>query len=257
MELVEPETELGLEKKLIQRGGNANLINAASSLQLVALVRNRGSQWIFTTVAISSAFIFCFPPQVVYGKQSNSKKSVRMIGCTKNLPVGSVITDDLLKIISVNREDRPADAVYDPWIAIGRRALKPLKKGQIMNFSQIFPNDLLTAPNRALILKMQGDYSLIAQDPDRDLNALVPVLRASRNVKAGKSISARDFVVVKVKENNCPADAVGDLWVVVGREAIHSIRAHENVYFHDIIPAAQWRQWLKGCRVLPSTESAK
>jgi flagella basal body P-ring formation protein FlgA len=166
------------------------------------------------------------------------------VRCTKNISLGSTIASDSLKIINIDKRERPADAIYDPWIAIGRKATKSLTKGEVVHFSDALSPDLLVASHRNGILKMQGDYSTRVEDPNRRPSVLIPVLRSAHDIPAGATISAADLVTDKIKEKNCPGDAVGDLWVVVGRKAVHSIKAHQYVIYLDTIPTAEWLQWL-------------
>lgn len=194
---------------------------------------------VFIAIIVSS-----LAPMSANGEQPIPNRLVSLIQCSNNIARGSTITSDSLKTVRVAQKDRPPDAIYDRWIAIGRKATKPLTKGQVMHFSDALSPDLLEASNRNCILKMQGDCSTRTEDSNRSTSVLISVLRSAHNIPAGATISAADLVTAKIKEKNCPGDAVGDLWVVVGRKAVHSIKAHEYVIYLDTIPTAEWLQWL-------------
>lgn len=196
---------------------------------------------VFSAIIVSS-----LAPMSANGEQPIPNRLVSLIQCSKNIAVGSTITSDSLKTVRVTQKDRPPDAIYDRWIAIGRKATKPLTKGQVMHFSDALSPDLLEASNRECIMRMQGDYSTRTEDSNRSPSVLISVLRSAHNIPAGATISAADLVTAKIKEKNCPGDAVGDLWVVEGRKAIHPIKASEYIYYHDAIPPAEWRKWLQG-----------
>lgn len=196
---------------------------------------------VFSAIIVSS-----LAPMSANGEQPIPNRLVSLIQCSKNIAVGSTITSDSLKTVRVTQKDRPPDAIYDRWIAIGRKATKPLTKGQVMHFSDALSPDLLEASNRECIMRMQGDYSTRTEDIDRSIYALIPILRSAHDIPAGATISAVDLVTDQIKEVNCPGDSVGDLWVVEGRKAIHPIKASEFIYFHDAIPPAEWRKWLQG-----------
>lgn len=196
---------------------------------------------VFIAIIVSSP-----APVSANGEQPIPNRLVSLIQCSNNISVGSIINGDSLKTVRVAQQESLADAVYDPWIAIGRKATKSLTKGQILHFSDVLPPDLLVASNRNCILKMQGDCSRRTEDSNRSLSVLIPVLRSAHDIPAGASITAADLVTAKTKEENCPGDAVGDLWVVAGRKAIHSIKAHEYVTYQDTIPPSEWRKWLQG-----------
>ena len=183
-------------------------------------------------------------PMSANGEQPIPSRLVSFIECSKNIARGSTITSDTLKTVIVAQKDRSPDAIYDRWIAIGRTATKSLTKGQVVHFSDALSPDLLVASNRECIMRMQGDYSTRTEDIDRSIYALIPILRSAHDIPAGATISAVDLVTDQIKEVNCPGDAVGDLWVVVGRKAVHSIKAHEYVTYLDTIPTAEWLQWL-------------
>lgn len=191
-------------------------------------------------VLISSLF-----PGCVYAEQSTNQLQP-MFRCTRNISEGSTITSDYLKRVLVTKTERPADAIYDPWIAIGRKANKFLAKGQVVHFSDVFSPDMLVASNRDAVLRMQGDFFTRPGDINRSIDALIPILRSAHDIPAGAAISAADIASDQIKEMNCPGDAVGDIWVVLGRKAAHTIKANEYIYYHEVIPPAEWRKWLEG-----------
>lgn len=55
-----------------------------------------------------------------------------------------------------------------------------------------------------------------------------------------------DLAVRQIEERKCPGDALGDIWIAAGRVAVHPIKAHEFVFYHEVIPPTQWRKWLTG-----------
>ncbi|MFA6208885.1 MAG: SAF domain-containing protein [Candidatus Obscuribacterales bacterium] len=191
------------------------------------------SKRVVIAVLISSLF-----PGCVYAEQPKSNHLLPMYRCTQNISEGSTITSDYLKRVLVTKTERPADAIYDPWIAIGRKANKSLAKGQVVHFSDAFSPNMLEAPDRDAILRMHGESS--------SFHALVPILRAAHDIPAGATISAADIVSDQIKEKNCPGSSVGDIWVVLGRKAAHTIKANEYIYYHEVIPPAEWRKWLEG-----------
>jgi len=93
---------------------------------------------------------------------------------------------------------------------------------------------------------MQGDFFTRPGDINRSIDALIPILRSAHDIPAGATISVADLITDQIKEMNCPGDAVGDIWVVLGRKTAHTIKANEYIYYHEVIPPAEWRKWLEG-----------
>ncbi len=171
-------------------------------------------------------------------------RSVRVVYCVKNVPASAIITEESLTTKLIDQSERPTDALYDPWIAIGRPAEKKLEEGYPVIFQQVFSKEQLKSANTMYIQKVQGDYGLYPERADRDLQQKIPVVCSSRNISAGTVIDPSDLIIRRVEERKCPGDALGDLRIAAGREAIQDIKAGEFVYYNQVIPPAQWSSWL-------------
>ncbi|MBX9769727.1 MAG: flagella basal body P-ring formation protein FlgA [Candidatus Obscuribacterales bacterium] len=159
-----------------------------------------------------------------------------MVVCNKDLPAGAVVTGDSVRTIQTDRI-LPRDSIYDVWIALGRVTQKPLSKGEPVLFHQILPNSILNSTPKNYLRSTRLDRN--SQDK-------LSILTATRNISIGEVIEQKDLSIGEIEVNKCPADALGDTWIAVGRTAIQPIGKGEMIYYHEVIPAEQWQQWLSG-----------
>ncbi len=176
--------------------------------------------------------------------KANEQPLVKVVYCTKSVAANKVVTGDCLKRKFVDRNVRSKDALYDTWIAIGRRAVKPLTAGKQVLFDQVFPESILTTANKMHILQLQGHPSLHAEEMEQDRQ--IPVVRSLKDISTGSVTLPANLRVEQIRESRCPSDAVGDIWIASGRVTSQPIKAGEIVYYHQVIPSVQWTQWLEG-----------
>ena len=169
-------------------------------------------------------------------KASQSDRKIKVVYCTRDVQAGSVIGLNSVTFRIIAEHARPPGAVYDIFIAVGRRATKPLSKGKPVLFEQCFSKfELRSAP---LIRQLQHRLFLYAEEIDRDLHRKVPILQAVKDLKAGANIDLSDFKALEIEELKLPGQAVGDIWIVLGRKAVIPIRARDYIFYHEVIPFA-------------------
>ncbi len=162
-------------------------------------------------------------------------RQVRVVYCRKSLPTGEIVTHDCLEVRIVKESERPVDAVYDEFIALERQTQEPLVSGQPVLFRYVFPRTVLST-NSNILRRMQGQQNDRVEFDETNGERLIPIVRCIRDVPAGATISPSSFAIERIKVKHCPGEALGDLWIAIGRKAIHPIQAGEFLCYSYVIP---------------------
>ncbi|HEY9778429.1 MAG TPA: SAF domain-containing protein [Planktothrix sp.] len=69
---------------------------------------------------------------------------VPTVYATKDIPLNTIVTYDAMRTVhNYDEAHLPANAIGDPWIAVGRTARRTIRKGELLDFSDVFPRDEL------------------------------------------------------------------------------------------------------------------
>lgn len=71
-------------------------------------------------------------------------RKIPTVRSNRVIPKGTLITLDALTTThEFDEAHLPANPIDDPWIAVDRRALRNIPKGELVDFSDVFPRYLL------------------------------------------------------------------------------------------------------------------
>jgi flagella basal body P-ring formation protein FlgA len=204
------------------------------------------------SILISSDAI-CIPKETEDNRTSLKSKSrawlstqtkVKLIRAVKDISVGEVVNLNDVQQFVVDAKKRPPGTIYDMWIAIGRAATKRIAKKAPILFSDVLPESLVRSDSE--IDKRIAPENLYQESVEQDPYRKIPIVYCIKSISLGARVTANALTVKQIEAARCPADAVGDIWIAVGRSAKSSIKAGEVLFYHQVIPEKQWKPYFPG-----------
>ncbi len=188
---------------------------------------------------ITALAVFCSTAGASYSQEiqrdcQSSQNSYRVVYVNNDIEKDSIIELTSLRSALKTSADTPVDSIYDPFIAAGRQAAIKLEKGMQLRFSHCFSKSHLLLSER--INKLQDRFSLqkaeCLSNPARKLG----ILKVRRSIKTGATIEISDLKIEQIEEQKAPAQSIGDIWIVLGRQTLRPLRKGEKIEYQDVVP---------------------
>lgn len=210
------------ERKLVEASESKN-----------SRIMNRASICIAAIVALIGTSLPAYSKRAA-NRCNFAKTDKRVVNLVQDVGKGSIIEMVHLKTSLVDGRMVSAESIYDPFIAVGRPSMTRLRKGLQLRFDQCFSKSYLGMKER--IDHLQGRFSLSMVENRHSMRRKIPVLEASRTIQAGERIELSDLRIAEVEVQRAPAQGVGDIWIVIGRQSLGLIKAGEVIEYRNVIP---------------------
>jgi flagella basal body P-ring formation protein FlgA len=182
------------------------------------------------------------PP--VMGKENGLKTSMQNVAVLKYaiaIPKDSLIEERVIKRVQFRGGDIPKNAMFDRFIVLGRKTVRPVQAGDMILLEDCFtPTELRLSTK---IDSIQGTRLMRANAAKlRGDNLTVKSLICRRNIPAHKTIELSDLKLRAIPVEQLRSNQALDIWTIWKRSSLRNLKEGESLYMQDIIPNAQTRK---------------